>query len=145
MPTDFKPAKRVRDSRAGVEKVRAESHCRACGLVSKWVKDGGVLNRAHLLNRSQGGDDLDACIVPLCGSGSLGCHAAFDSGTQSATWPSLLAESPWSERCTRAIRQIVKNSLTESEREYLIWKKGEYWLEHLFAGPAKTEQRKDYL
>ena len=132
MPTDFKPAKRIHDPKAGVEKVKAEGKCRSCGLVSKWVKDGGVLNRAHLLNRSQGGDDVDACIVPLCGSGTQGCHAAFDGQTHTATWPSLLAERPWHERSTRAVRQLVKASLAVEERAYLVDKKGEYWTDHRF-------------
>ncbi len=133
---DPKPRKRIKNPQAGVEKVRRESRCRACGLVSSWVMDGGNLTRAHLLNRSQGGDDVDDCIIPLCGHGSQGCHGAMDGQTHSATDPSLLAGLPWHERCTRAIRQRVKETLTDEEVQYLVGKRGEYWFGHLFVGKS---------
>lgn len=113
---------------AGVEKIRAEGRCRACGVPGAPSSDGGILNRAHLVPRGQRGDDVDENIIPLCGSGTTGCHAAFDGQATKATAPSLLAGTPADE-----IRSLVVVKLTDEERGYALDKKGDWWLEKLSA------------
>jgi 5-methylcytosine-specific restriction endonuclease McrA len=66
VPSDFKAPKRVRDSAAIERKVKAEPLCRACRL--ERAVDGH-----HVLLRSQGGDDVEDNIVPLCRS----CHRDY--------------------------------------------------------------------
>jgi hypothetical protein len=124
---DLKPARRVVDPTAGVEKIRREGRCRACGRAGLPIKDGGVLNRAHLVGKGQRGDDVDANIVPLCGSGTEGCHGAFDGGIPKATVPSLLPGFTTAE-----IRAIVRSKLTIEELNYATDKKGAWWLQERF-------------
>lgn len=64
---DPKPAKRIVDPEAGFAKLFHEGRCRICGSTFP-------LTRHHLVNRSQGGDDVDNNLVPLCGNGTMGCH-----------------------------------------------------------------------
>lgn len=127
MAADPKPAARVNDSSAGTEKVRGEGRCRVCGVPGLPYSEGGILNRAHLVGKGVRGDDLDANIIPLCGSGTTGCHAAFDGGSRIATAPSLLAGATGEE-----IRRLVGAALLTEERDYIVGKKGAAWLEDRF-------------
>ena len=61
-----KPERRIRDSAAIERKVKAEPLCRACRL--ERAVDGH-----HVLLRSQGGDDVEDNIVPLCRA----CHRDY--------------------------------------------------------------------
>ena len=65
-----KPPPRIRDPQAGTGKLIAEGRCRLCGKPIRDVR----LSRHHLIARGQGGDDVDDNLVPLCGSGTEGCH-----------------------------------------------------------------------
>jgi 5-methylcytosine-specific restriction endonuclease McrA len=67
--SDFKAPKRIRDSAAIERKVKSEPLCRACRL--ERAVDGH-----HVLLRSQGGDDLEENIVPICRS----CHRDYHDG-----------------------------------------------------------------
>lgn len=43
---------------------------------------GGIdISVHHILPRSQGGDDVWENLVPLCGSGTHGCHGAVEHGS----------------------------------------------------------------
>jgi len=107
-----KPARRIVDAKAGVEKVRREGRCRACGRVpSGHLLD--ALNRAHLVPRGQGGDDVDANIVGLCGSGTSGCHGALHDHRRG-----------WEQVAAR-----LRASLRPEEIEYVDFKKGRWWLD----------------
>lgn len=44
------------------------------------VCDQRPVNAAHLIGKGRGGDTVLANLVPLCGSGSGGCHGAYDNG-----------------------------------------------------------------
>jgi 5-methylcytosine-specific restriction endonuclease McrA len=68
MRPDPKPEPRVIDQAAGLEKVWTEGRCRLCGYRRS-------LARHHLVKRSQGGDDVDANLVPLC----VACHDGVES------------------------------------------------------------------
>ena len=39
----------------------------------------------HVLPRGQGGDDVWENLVPLCGSGTTGCHGGVEGGLDSVT------------------------------------------------------------
>jgi len=70
---DAKPAKRIVNPQA-MRDFHKESHheCVACG--------NRHVTAAHILGKGRGGDDVRANLVPLCGSGSSGCHGAYDNG-----------------------------------------------------------------
>lgn len=107
-----------------MEKIRAEGCCRYCALRGLPTKeDGGVLNRAHIIGKGQRGDDVDENIVPLCGSGTCGCHAAFDGQQPYTTYPSKVLGAS-----TQEVRAVVLAGLLPEERAYVINKKGAAWL-----------------
>lgn len=114
---DPRPSRRITDSTAGIEKVRDEGACRACGL-----KGLPNLTRHHLVGRGQRGDDVDVNIVPLCGSGTTGCHGSLTDHHR-ASAPSLLAGMPY-----EAIVSALRSKLTAAEKDYIVKKKSEGWL-----------------
>ena len=61
-----KPIKRIRDHEAVMRKV-AGAQCRVCG---KAASDGH-----HIVLRSQGGDDVEENILPLCHEDHMRYHA----------------------------------------------------------------------
>lgn len=86
-----------------------EGRCRACGTTRS-------LNRAHLVPKGQRGDDVDANIVPLCGSGTTGCHGKLTD--HSRGWPLIAA--------------ALRRSLTPDEIAYVTAKKGRDWLDRVY-------------
>jgi hypothetical protein len=68
---DFRPEKRVKDP-----KVAKEMHLR--GLVCVLCGNPGTVH--HFYPRGQGGDDVRANCVGLCGSGTTGCHGDIENG-----------------------------------------------------------------
>ena len=62
-----KPVKRIRDPEA-VQRKTAGAACRMCGRAAS---DGH-----HVVLRSQGGDDVEENIVPLCHE----CHMRYHAG-----------------------------------------------------------------
>jgi hypothetical protein len=71
------------------------------------------LNRAHLVARSQSGDDVESNIVPLCGSGTTGCHGKLHSADAEAA-------------------KLLRSRLRDEEVEYVIGRKGEAWLDRIY-------------
>jgi 5-methylcytosine-specific restriction endonuclease McrA len=74
---DWKPRARLRLSpgkyRALVrDRLEAEPLCRVCGVRRA---DGCH----HLVPKDYGGDDVAANLVPLCGSGTTGCHGRVEA------------------------------------------------------------------
>ena len=129
---DPRPERRVVDRRAGIVKVQREGRCRACGVY-------GVqqLNRAHLVPKGQRGDDVDANIVPLCGSGTTGCHGAL-TDHHLATAPSLLKGRPW-----EFVASALRGRLTDEEVEYVVAKKGADWLNRHY--PHRNKESSSWL
>lgn len=87
-----KPRKRVR-TREGVEqcrqKCKREAVCRRCGRrPSGHPLD--ALNAAHLVGGSHR-EWIPAAVIPLDGSGTTGCHHAFDNDidVRREMWPKL--------------------------------------------------------
>jgi hypothetical protein len=99
---DPKPAKRIVMPSRVRAKVLVEGRCRICGRT-------GPLNGHHLVPRSQGGDDVWENIVPLCGSGVMGCHGMIEE--RAAGW-----------------RSRLRAELTLDEVRYVTAKKSWAWL-----------------
>lgn len=115
---DPKPARRIVDREAGIEKVKRERACRACGLTRSVH-----IHRSHLVGKGVRGDDVDSNIVPLCGSGTTGCHGALhDHGKVS--YPSRLRGKSW-----RKVASELRARLRPEEVGYILLKKGSAWLE----------------
>jgi 5-methylcytosine-specific restriction endonuclease McrA len=104
---DPKPRKRVVNPDAGVGKLRQERACRVCGQRTM------LLERHHLVKRSQGGDDVDENIVPLCGDGVAGCHGRVEAKHRET----LVA---------------LRKALRPDELDYIILRKGEAWLDRMY-------------
>ena len=121
MSADPKPPLRLVDPNAGKEKLLQERTCRACQRVGVWK-----LSRAHLVPKGQGGDDVDANIVPLCGGGTDGCHGAL-TDHHPATEPSLLKGQPWV-----VVAFALRIRLKDAERDYILAKKGLDWLDRTY-------------
>ncbi|HXH35240.1 MAG TPA: hypothetical protein VNJ54_12655 [Plantibacter sp.] len=65
------------------------------------------------MSKSLGGDDLADNLVPLCGSGTTGCHGLVEAFDPRA--------------CS-----LLGMRLTEAERAYVIGRKGAYYLERRY-------------
>lgn len=92
----------------------AHPDCAACG------EPGG--NGHHVLPKDHGGDDVDANIVCLCGSGTMRCHGAHHG-------------SPYTESLFRVLRRSARAIKTEcyTERRDAEWvnrRVGQHLLEH---------------
>jgi hypothetical protein len=114
---DPKPAKRIVDTMATRRVVRNEPRCRLCPKRARFVdvnEDGveivitGVTGH-HLVKRSQQGDDVDDNIVPLCGSGTTGCHGEVER--------------------SREARSRLREKLTAANVAYCVAKKSQAWLD----------------
>lgn len=90
--------RRIIDPAAVGRARRAHPECAACGVTGE--------NGHHVLPKDKGGDDVEANIVSLCGSGTSRCHGAthgsayvVEQRDYSGERPSLLAKpSTWRER-----------------------------------------------
>jgi hypothetical protein len=65
---------RLRDKTASARVLRADDECAGCG--------GRATNAHHVVPRSAGGDDVDENLLPVCGSGTTGCHGAYHAGDE---------------------------------------------------------------
>ena len=111
---DWKQAASIRDPEAGKAKIEAEGCCRLCkrAKLPRWL--GGnpfdCLERHHVvqkgMGRTIGGDDVDENIIPLC----TRCHREV------------------TER-TRYSRMAVRANLRHDEEDYVIRRKGKWWLD----------------
>jgi hypothetical protein len=70
MTADPKPAARIVNPDAMKRKLASDLVCRGCHVRR-------AANCHHLIGKAQSGDDVEANLVPLCGSGSHGCHGAL--------------------------------------------------------------------
>ncbi len=75
LPSDFKTPKRIVDTQLMRDLYRGRSHeCALCGMAN--------VSLHHILRRSQGGDDVEANLVFLCGSGTTGCHGLVEAADE---------------------------------------------------------------
>lgn len=107
--SDPKEGPRIRASRDEWRELQVlkAGPCRICG--NGW-KDGMAIGLHHLVARSLLGDDVPENLVPLCGSGTTGCHGKVE------------------DRDPEACSTLRKN-LTAEEIAYCLRKKGELWLD----------------
>lgn len=75
MTTDFKTGRRIKDPELLRQAHWAFDECVVCGSIEISVH--------HILPRGQEGDDVWENLVPLCGSGTHGCHGAVEAGLDS--------------------------------------------------------------
>lgn len=99
------------DPDVGKAKARREMGCRGCGI-------GGYFARHHLVNRSQGGDDVENNLVPLC----VLCHDAFHFGPNSDF-----------------VGSRIRYSLSKEETAYVVAKKGEWFLDRFYPTEVQRE------
>lgn len=109
---DPKPQKRYRATKEEWESIRyafRASNCLVCGAY--WDSKRDSLH--HVYPRGQGGDDVIVNLVPLCGSGTTGCHGLIEA------------------RDARA-RATLRENFSDAHRWYLTYKLGfgaEAWLD----------------
>lgn len=101
-----RPARRIIDQAAGRVKCGEGAECRLCGVRR-------LLERHHLVPRSQRGDDVDENIVPLCGGFTDGCHRLITEND-----PAALA--------------LLRGRLWPEEEAYVARKRGWGWLEQRY-------------
>lgn len=106
-----KPARRIVSRTAGIQKCAFEGRCRACGRTPTGEL-GDRLERAHLVGRGVGGDDIDKNIVPLCSK----CHRSMHDH----------------DRHWRTVSDAIRMSLTDEETAYVIVKKSLDWLDRTY-------------
>lgn len=127
-PTDFKrkriisPAER---RRIHEEKV-AGKPCRGCGARNV------IMNGHHLLAGTRREDRQDA-IVPLGGSGTVGCHGIYTSHH-----PGKDCRGRW--RAWDNIAASIRGSLSQEEKAYIIGEVGDLELERRYPRRAITIQ-----
>ena len=114
--TDPKPLPRVRDPEVFRTFHRTEPRCLCCG-------HKGFIHAHHLLNRSQGGDDVLANLVPLC----AGCHEAHHR-MNTRTVRDALATYLLSERGAEALA-------------YLRSKRSDGWIQGKFGVTLRVRGR----
>ena len=74
--SDFKPGSRVRDPELLKLLHHVYEECVLCGRIEFSIH--------HILKRSQGGDDVSANLIPLCGHGTAGCHGRVEASEEEA-------------------------------------------------------------
>ena len=118
MPRDPKPAKRKVANRDEWMMIRATKYgpCRVCGGMRFYP-----MGLHHIVPRSQSGDDVPENLVPLCGTGTMGCHGEVENRDKSA-------------------RAKLRASLTPEEEAYVRERKGAAWLTRNY-GPASPTSR----
>ena len=68
---DFRPSKRVKNPKVAKKLHANLGPCVLCGDPAQSLH--------HVLPRSQGGDDVEACLVAVCGDGVRGCHGLLEN------------------------------------------------------------------
>jgi hypothetical protein len=74
------------------------------------------MERAHLVGRGVGGDDVDSNIVPLCSR----CHRSLHDH-----------DHHW-----RTVSAALRENLLEDELEYVFKKKSAEWLDRVYPRAA---------
>lgn len=105
MTADPKPEPRIVDRGAMKRKLLLDPVCRACGV--------RACNCHHLIGKGQGGDDVEDNLIPLCGSGSDGCHGALHGS------PYMRAGRRWE---AQDVRRAIGLGLRPSEYHYVLVK-----------------------
>lgn len=123
MRPDPKPTRR-RAGRREWERIYREKvyrkPCRCCGV----VPPTSHVSAHHLLGGNRK-EDVPELVVPLCGSGTTGCHGVYTS-----RWPGAGADGVrrgWGE-----VASAVRASLSDDERAAVVARVGDVGLERLY-------------
>jgi hypothetical protein len=111
---DPKPAKRVvasADVWALMRPVILREPCYGCLGLSPLRR--GV---HHLVPKSLGGDDVIENLIPLCGTGTTGCHGIYED--RAPGW--------------RMIAGMIRKALSVEKVGYVVGKKGEDFLDRYY-------------
>lgn len=110
---DPKPPKRIKADQNDWRRLRAEKvdRCRICELFV------GDMTLHHIVPRAQSGDDVADNLVPLCGSGTTGCHGLVED------------RDMWA-------RSLLGRRLSRREIAYVVAKRGAGWLERHYGVAA---------
>lgn len=121
---DPKPAPRIKDGDASKVKLLSDPACRACRRPAA--------NCHHLVPKgAQRGDDVPQNLIPLCGSGSDGCHGALHGSPyfyEIARSPAYVgggAEVAYERRDSEWVRRRIGQRLRPEELLYVRSKLGE--------------------
>lgn len=124
---DPKPAPRIRNPQAFKDFHSISQECLSCGRSNP--------NAAHLLPRSQGGDDVAANLVGLCGSGASGCHGAWHGNPYRGDFGHTFTP----ETVKSAVLRFLRSEAGDDARWYLTSKLGlegsQAWIERTFGEP----------
>ena len=126
---DPKPPPPVRDL-AVLRRFHAfYSNCVHCG--------NAHITAAHLVGRGRGGDDHMGNLVPLCGSGSSGCHGAFDNGH---TFIGDFGRRVTPTAVKASVAYFIRSEAGDDHRKYLVGKLGSFGAES-FVQKLEAEPR----
>jgi hypothetical protein len=115
-----KPRKRVIDRTASRAKRDEDRWCRSHRAWGDFVI---ATNCHHVLGKAQGGDDVVDNLIPICGSGSAGCHGALHGNP-------FVSEGM--RRNSTDVRFAIGRRIRYPEVMYLVERMGEdAALEHL--------------
>lgn len=110
---DPKPRPRIRATSSQWKAIHARKRlgrpCRLCGAPAT--------NLHHIVPRSQGGDDVEANLVEVCGSGTTGCHGRIEARDADA-------------------RSALRAQFSSDEIGYVLDRKGAAWLDGAYPLPA---------
>lgn len=102
-----KHGRRIVDAAALVRKLARDGYeCRVTGLTD----EGNIIDPHHLVPRSQGGDDVEANIVPL----NRRVHDALHHSNGDTR---------------RRARVMVRRVMRQDEVAYVVGRKGQAWLD----------------
>lgn len=106
---DPRPRRRTRAPDAGRAKcLSIDARCRVCG-------GARGLQRHHVVPRSQGGDDVDENLVPLCSD----CHRRITGNDRLAL-------------------RLLRERLMPEEEAYVVSKRGEDWLDRRYPRESRS-------
>jgi hypothetical protein len=110
-------------------KVDDEGACRLCGKKNRpWLdakeRRHNTINADHIVERDEGGDDVPENCMPLCGSGTTGCH-----GGKHSPDPAIRL----------ATRMLMRSRMKMPEEEYIVERKSQFWLDDHF--PERSRRR----
>ena len=111
MTPDPRPPRRTRATAAEWKRIRAAKlgPCLVCGDADTTLH--------HLVPKSLGGGDVEDNLVPLCGSGTTGCHGLVEARD-------------------RTVCALLRDSLTRAELAYVLAVKGAVFLDRYYGRRA---------
>lgn len=92
--------------------------CRVCGATLR-------PSLHHLVGKDNFGDDVIENLIPLCGSGTTGCHGIYESHHSGESMDGIRRE--WEE-----VADTIRRTLLDEEIRYADRKAGDTYLERSY-------------